>query len=190
MRQEASNHGITQQMHMRREPVMPAKISSDRKTTRARIKACSEIDPGTGCWNWIMSLQRNGYGQIKHDGKMKRAHRVSYEAFNGEIFTDLEVMHTCDNRRCVNPLHLKAGTHSENMAEMKARGAKRGEDHHCFGVPRPPELFAAQCKPVSTDGRNYPSIKMAERDLGLSHGAIRYRLKVGKAYYLGGDHTS
>lgn len=173
-----------------RDAAMPLKISDDPKTTRARMKACSEVDPTTGCWNWIMSLQRNGYGQMKHGGKMKRAHRVSYEAFNGSLATDLEVMHTCDNRRCVNPSHLKAGTHAENMMDMKARGARRGKSHPCFGVPRPPSLYAALCKPVLVEGRKYPSIKMAEREMGLSCGAIRHRIKAGKAFYLNEEHAA
>lgn len=115
---------------------------------------------------------------------MKRAHRVSYAAFNGDVSTGLEVMHTCDNRRCVNPSHLKVGTHAENMVDMKARGVRRGKNHPLFGVPRNPALYAAMCKPVVVGGKEYPGRRMAERELGLSHGAVLRRIKAGKAFYL------
>jgi hypothetical protein len=46
---------------------------------------------------------------------------------HGEIPDGMFLLHQCDNKICVNPEHLKPGTHAENMAEMKERGrAKKG----------------------------------------------------------------
>lgn len=43
------------------------------------------------------------------------AHRFAYELANGPIPDGLEIDHLCRNRKCVNPAHLQAVSHRENM---------------------------------------------------------------------------
>lgn len=72
------------------------------------------------CWNWTGSTAK-GYGQVKIDGKVLRAHRVAYEMFHGLLGDEDHVLHSCDNPLCVNPKHIRAGTHQENMDDKVLR---------------------------------------------------------------------
>lgn len=89
-----------------------------------------EMGPVSACWNWTGTVTRArlGYGQIVHNHKRDLAHRVVYQLANGPIPVGMSVMHTCDNSLCCNPSHLRLGTHTENMWDMKTKGrAKTGK---------------------------------------------------------------
>jgi hypothetical protein len=62
----------------------------------------------------------------------QRAHRVSYRLFKGEIPEGTEIDHLCKMKCCVNPEHLEAVTHAENVFRAD-RGAVTINWHrtHC-----------------------------------------------------------
>lgn len=68
-----------------------------------------------GCWEWQGHLTL-GYGRVVIGGGKQRAHRFAYEYYIGEIPEGLEIDHLCRNTKCVNPDHLEAVTHQENMS--------------------------------------------------------------------------
>lgn len=92
----------------------------------------------SGCWEWSGSGNGRGYGKhyAKINGKHSRmyAHRLSFLLHNGWLSDSVHIMHSCDNPPCVNPEHLSAGTHTDNMQDMmrKGRGNQAGgKKTHC-----------------------------------------------------------
>lgn len=72
------------------------------------------------CWEWRGVIVGGGYGGIQKAGSgngRMMAHRLSYEMHKGPIPDGYVVMHTCDNRCCVNPFHLVTGTQRDNIMD-------------------------------------------------------------------------
>ena len=70
------------------------------------------------CWNWTGKIRKDGYGMFWYKGKEVRAHRFAANEFNPKV----KVLHSCDNPRCVNPMHLFKGTQKDNIEDMLRKG--------------------------------------------------------------------
>ena len=106
-----------------------------------RIKPVAEkfwrhVEKTDGCWNWTGYLRANGYGQftVVQGDAPRLAHRVAWELTNGDIPEGGCCLHSCDNRRCVNPSHIFLGTRADNMADMHIKGRNKQPqgDAHVF----------------------------------------------------------
>lgn len=87
-----------------------------------------------GCWNWTGACDPDGYARMSFRGANRRVSRVTWSAHNEQEWPQgLWALHSCDNRRCVNPGHIRPGTSSENVREAWERGGLRKLRHktHC-----------------------------------------------------------
>lgn len=102
----------------------------------------SKVDVRTPdeCWEWKGADNGRGYGKFYVGGEKMRyryAHRISWMLKHGNIKGNLQVLHRCDNPRCVNCNHLFLGTASDNMKDCSRKGRMKGgfceihgENHH------------------------------------------------------------
>ena len=82
------------------------------------------VDPATGCWLADMPLDEDGYARFGlPSGKRERLHRASWVLATGKSIPDgMEILHSCDIRRCAFPGHLSLGTKSDNMRDAANKG--------------------------------------------------------------------
>jgi hypothetical protein len=84
----------------------------------------SHVDKTEDCWTWTASRNQCGYGRMKVEGRLVVVHRLSYEFAHGPIPAGMELDHTCHNRACVRPEHLRQVTRKQNNENRK--GARTG----------------------------------------------------------------
>jgi hypothetical protein len=80
-----------------------------------------------GCLEWQKASLPAGYGIISDGGEDYYVHR--YVAWLVGIIPKLnsvfQVLHTCDNKKCYEPTHLKKGTFSDNLNDAWSRGLRK-----------------------------------------------------------------
>lgn len=100
---------------------------------RARLYRKVDVDlfpnpiTGTRCWIWKGAHTRQGYGLIRrpHSRAKICAHVATFLMEGGTIPPGMELHHLCSNPTCVNPAHLRAITHRDNIRRGLTGFAKR-----------------------------------------------------------------
>ena len=100
----------------------------------ARNITITKSTSGTDCWT-INNSASDNYVWIKTSnspffpGRNNTSlHRLMFAVYNDKILTETDIiMHVCDNKKCINPKHLKLGTINDNNQDRarKQRLAKK-----------------------------------------------------------------
>lgn len=69
---------------------------------------------------WIYPTQRRAYLTVS--GTQTLVYRILYEHTKGTIPEGKYLLHSCDNKHCVNPDHLEPGTQRNNILQAVERG--------------------------------------------------------------------
>lgn len=121
-----NDYGITRErVRQLTKGIVPEKV----KVVKIKRKDLSLLErlhdwfqESSGCWIWVGSKSKTGYGKITFHGEQIYAHRAMWEALNGLIPDGLSVLHKCDNPPCVNPNHLFLGTLKDNSYDRDTKG--------------------------------------------------------------------
>lgn len=111
----------------------------------------AKIEVTNTCWLWTAGKHWFGHGTIALPGTRTSAyaHRLSYQWFVGTIPSHLEIDHVCCVPSCVNPTHLEAVTHAENVRRGRVAQIMGARTHCANGHP-----FAGDnVRPRSDSGR-------------------------------------
>jgi hypothetical protein len=83
------------------------------------------------CIDWPFGKFSDGYGSIHFEGKTMRASRASALLHHGKPESQkMEAAHSCGNRLCVNPKHIRWATRLENENDKIGHGTRSvGEKH-------------------------------------------------------------
>ena len=108
-----------------------------KSVDKIKKKFETNFDKTCGCWEWKGGLDIDGYGIFGchiNGQKLTNAHRTSYTFYKGNFDSTLQILHKCNNKKCVNPDHLYAGTHQNNMRDLRDAGTLKGKNNPNYGV--------------------------------------------------------
>ena len=101
------------------------------------ISETSSYD-GTPCHEWIAAKTGSPnkvYGYFWINNGMSRAHRVAWCNYHDEtIPSDVHLNHKCNNKLCVNPLHLEITSNRENVLLGRVSLLKENKQSQYPGV--------------------------------------------------------
>ncbi len=137
------------------------------KLTPERIAAFwQRVKKSEGCWEWQGCSDDEGYGLIRINKLNILTHRFAFTVANKRV-PKLDVLHTCDNPKCVKPAHLWEGTRGENNTDRASKGRSAiGEKHGCA------KLSGTDVLTIKERIRQGESLKQISEDYPVNVAAI------------------
>lgn len=105
----------------------------EKRRFGARSDRVGWIVEPNGCHVWQGGKDKDGYGGVTINKRYRRVVRYRYEREIGPIPDGMCLDHyVCDNKSCVNPLHVRPVTPRENALRANGGIAVRGASTtHC-----------------------------------------------------------
>lgn len=154
--------------------------SNDRVKRRKIALMEIDIDKSGSCWEWTGRRNKSGYGLTAIRGGSELAHRAYWQLVVGEVPGDMCLLHSCDNKKCVNPAHLRIGTHAENMAEAKERNRMRPMRGSDNGMAKISYQIAEEIRADKTSSNVSLAKKYGVSDVVIS------KVRLGKSWVVQG----
>jgi hypothetical protein len=99
----------------------PSRFLTGHHRPKKPIDKRYEINPATGCWEWLLAKDRKGYGRENdRNAPSDLAHINSYVRHKGAIPEGMELDHLCRNTGCINPDHLEPVSDAVNSRRRPA----------------------------------------------------------------------
>ena len=133
------------------------------------------------CLLWTGQKDKRGYGFLRLEGRLQRAHRLMYAIHHGPIPPGQVVRHRCDTPSCIAPAHLVLGQQLENVADMWERGRAKVMAGASNGRAK---LTNAQVAEIRARYKHHDRVNggMAlAREFGISYMAMK-ELLAGRSY--------
>lgn len=151
---------------------MDAPWQVHRRGLHAYDLVMSTVERRGDCLIFTGYIAANGYGRVETKaGGVEMAHRVVAARHLGP--SDMIVLHSCDTPTCVEPSHLRYGTHAENARDKAVRTRAPRGSGNANAV-----LTEEQVRAIRADSR--PSAAVAA-DYGCGSRTIRH-IRAGRTW--------
>lgn len=140
------------------DPMIGGVLKTSRGEPRKWLERHASFQ-GDECLEWPFVKFRGGYGSLLVGGARTTAHRFMCVLAHGDPPSDtMQAAHSCNNRACCNPRHLRWATVKENHADKLVHGTHaRGENNTRARITR------AQVLAILRDLKIHPASEVARR---------------------------